>query len=187
MDYPDFEAIVVDDGSVTPEALAHIEALKQESFPFPFRVVHQPNRYLGAARNTGARNAVGEWVVFLDDDNCLFPDAIRRFVQAVRYSGADIVTGAMRCWETLEAPTPADAEGYQFYFLGNAFPIGSVRNVFGDATAIVRKSVFDTVQFHEHFGLTFEDWLFYANAALKGFKIVSMPEITHWYRVLPNS
>jgi glycosyltransferase involved in cell wall biosynthesis len=58
---------VVDDGSTddTPTVLAR--------YGGRVRVHRQPNGGIGRARNTGARLATGEYVVYLDSDDLLFP------------------------------------------------------------------------------------------------------------------
>src|SRR2546425_8696487 len=58
--YPDYEVIVVDDGSTdtTP-------AIAQE---YRCRLIRTPNRGLASARNTGLAAATGEIVAYLDDD-----------------------------------------------------------------------------------------------------------------------
>jgi GT2 family glycosyltransferase len=61
LDYPDYEAIVVDDGS--SDATAEIAA----RFP-GVRLIRTPNRGLSAARNSGLEAASGELVAYLDDD-----------------------------------------------------------------------------------------------------------------------
>ena len=63
-----FEVVVVDDGSDPP--LAPVD-----DSPLAVRVVHQPDRGFGLARarNTGARVAAGEILVFLDCD--MMPEA----------------------------------------------------------------------------------------------------------------
>jgi GT2 family glycosyltransferase len=61
LDYPDYEAIVVDDGST--DATAEIVA----RFP-NVRLIRTPNRGLSAARNSGLEAASGEIVAYLDDD-----------------------------------------------------------------------------------------------------------------------
>jgi len=64
VDYPDYEVIVVDDGSK--------DATSQIAREYGFRVISTENRGLSSARNTGMRAATGEIVAYLDDD--AFPD-----------------------------------------------------------------------------------------------------------------
>jgi GT2 family glycosyltransferase len=60
LEYPDFEVIVVDDGSSDATA-----AIASE---YDVRLIRQENQGLGAARNTGWQAATGEIVAFTDDD-----------------------------------------------------------------------------------------------------------------------
>jgi len=62
LNYPDYEVILVDDGS-TSQASAEIAA----QFP-SVRYIRQDNQGLSAARNTGIAAATGEVVAFTDDD-----------------------------------------------------------------------------------------------------------------------
>jgi O-antigen biosynthesis protein len=62
--YPDYEVIVVDDGSSDRTA--------EVAGRFDVRLISTPNRGLSSARNTGLAAATGEIVAYLDDD--AFPD-----------------------------------------------------------------------------------------------------------------
>ena len=64
LDYPDFEVIVVNDGST--------DATAQIASAYPFRVIDEENQGLSCARNTGIEAATGEIVAFIDDD--AYPD-----------------------------------------------------------------------------------------------------------------
>src|SRR5213595_1054677 len=64
--YPNYEVIVVNDGSTDETA-----SLAQE---FPFRLISTENRGLSAARNTGYQEATGEIVAYIDDDASPDPD-----------------------------------------------------------------------------------------------------------------
>lgn len=68
-DYKNIEIIVVDDGS------ADDTKLQAEKFP-GVKYVHQQNQGLSAARNTGIANSKGEYLVFLDADDWLAPNAV---------------------------------------------------------------------------------------------------------------
>jgi glycosyltransferase involved in cell wall biosynthesis len=73
LDYPDFEVIVVDDGSADETA-----AIAEEA---GFRVIRTTNRGLGEARNTGWRVSRGDIIAFVDDD--AYPD--RHWLQYLAY------------------------------------------------------------------------------------------------------
>jgi glycosyltransferase involved in cell wall biosynthesis len=81
--FKDIELLVVDDGSTDPETLACLAAL-----PPDIRVVHQENRGLPAARNTGMRLARGRYVMPLDCDDRLEPTMIAACVEAAERTGA---------------------------------------------------------------------------------------------------
>jgi glycosyltransferase involved in cell wall biosynthesis len=70
----DFEWLVVDDGSTdgTPALLRDLRARA----PFPLRVVAQANGGKHVALNAGSDAAAGEWVLILDSDDALVPDAL---------------------------------------------------------------------------------------------------------------
>jgi glycosyltransferase involved in cell wall biosynthesis len=68
--FPDYEVIVVNDGSPDTPALERV-ILKYES---RIRYIKQENRGLAGARNTGIRLARGEFLAFLDSDDIWLPD-----------------------------------------------------------------------------------------------------------------
>lgn len=77
--YTPIEIVVIDDGSNAPETLALLARLAGE-----VRLVRQANGGLPAARNSGFREAAGEFVLPLDADDWLEPDAVTSLVQALR-------------------------------------------------------------------------------------------------------
>jgi GT2 family glycosyltransferase len=66
LNYPDYEVIVVNDGSTDRSAEIAAE--------FDVRLISTENRGLSAARNTGMEAATGEIVVYIDDDAYPDPD-----------------------------------------------------------------------------------------------------------------
>ena len=63
--FQDFEIVIVDDGSKDHTK----EILKEYSDNFKIKYVYQNNAGVCAARNTGAKQAEGEFLIFLDSDD----------------------------------------------------------------------------------------------------------------------
>jgi len=187
-DYSNFEVVLVDDGSTRPEAIEFLKNLEPEFTRRNWQIVRQANSYLGAARNAGARHARGEYLMFMDDDNFAKPHEISTFVRAALNSGAEILTSAMDVFVGADAPSASTKPKARWIFLGPAAATGAIRNCFGDANGFIRKDTFWRIGgFTEDYGVTHEDWEFYARAVLKGCRMETMPESLFWYRTAEQS
>jgi glycosyltransferase involved in cell wall biosynthesis len=73
-DYDDFEVVIVNDGSTdkSAEIVKRIEDSR-------IRLIEQENGGPSKARNTGVKNAKGDWIVFLDADDEFLPRALSIF------------------------------------------------------------------------------------------------------------
>jgi hypothetical protein len=96
------EIVVVDDGS--PDNVGEVAA----RYP-GVRCLRQPNGGLAAARNAGLEEASGEFVLFLDSDDRLLPEAIGRGLEELRADPeAMMAAGTWQLIGEAGEPLPAD-------------------------------------------------------------------------------
>lgn len=89
----DLEVLLIDDGS-TDGSGELCEALAKEDSRV--RVIHQENKGLGGARNTGIQAAKGEWLLLVDSDDWIEPETLEKCLEAGERENADMVMFAMR-------------------------------------------------------------------------------------------
>lgn len=138
--YRDFELIVVNDGSDdgTEQVLA--------AFGDRLRLISKPNGGLSSARNAGIAAASGEFVAFLDTDDCWLPGKLERQVQLME-SRSELALNSTAAW--LEGPDGSRigiwsckngcGSALENIFKTNAYVAGS------GSTVMVRRSLFGRV------------------------------------------
>jgi len=96
----DFELIVIDDGS-SDDSAAVVAGFAQR-----LRYQYQPNSGVSRARNHGAELARGEWLAFLDCDDCYFPDRLARHATLIEQQpGLDFLVGGFESRDPDGKPT----------------------------------------------------------------------------------
>jgi glycosyltransferase involved in cell wall biosynthesis len=89
--FKSFEVIVVNDyGSSAQSVIADFPSEQIRYFE------HEENRGLGAARNTGIRNANGKYIAVLDDDDLFYPHHFETAAQVLSEAVPVIYTDAVR-------------------------------------------------------------------------------------------
>lgn len=88
--YENIEIILVDDGS--PDncpGMCDEFALEDNRI----RVIHQNNKGLSAARNSGLKICTGKYILFVDSDDFINVNTIKRWVELLERENADLVVG----------------------------------------------------------------------------------------------
>lgn len=101
--YADLEILLVDDGS--PDRCPALCDAWAEKDP-RIKVIHREHGGLSAARNSGIDAAMGEFLLFVDSDDLLEPDAVRRAVDAQRQQDADLVIFNLTYVDEANRPLP---------------------------------------------------------------------------------
>ncbi|MEX6689659.1 glycosyltransferase [Danxiaibacter flavus] len=137
--YPHFEIVVVDDGSTD-----HTKAVATNYREVKY--VWQENQGLAAARNTGAKESSGKYLVFLDADDWLYKDALQQQVTAMLANpesmavagGHDKIDVDGKIIPEDHGPV-VDADHYLHLLKGNFIGM--------HAAVMYRREVFDTLQY----------------------------------------
>ena len=140
--YSDIEIIVVDDGS-SDNTLDVVSGFKESRIKY---IKHSENKGACAARNTGIRAAVGEYIMLNDSDDLSSTDRVEKQLNALRRFGADICFGKYRrhgFGKRYSQEFPDLEDGIQEGKLLRS------RNYVSATTLMAKKSVFEEVQFDE--------------------------------------
>jgi glycosyltransferase involved in cell wall biosynthesis len=170
------EVIIVDDGSSEPETTRILNEVAEADHC----VVAQPNRGLGAARNTGIRLAKGEFILPLDSDNRLRDVYLNEGVSLLKnnpsigviYTDAEYFGERSGRWHVPD-----------FNLLS------LIRENFIDSCALYRKKLWEEVGgYDENMPLMgWEDWDLWLRVTLHGGHFVHLPKIGFDYRVRRDS
>lgn len=92
--YKNIEIIIVDDGS--PDKCPQIcDAWKSKDSRI--QVIHKKNGGLSSARNMGIHMATGEYILFVDSDDCIVSDACEKLYAYA--NGVDLVVAEATIYE----------------------------------------------------------------------------------------
>jgi len=98
--YENLEIIIIDDGSTDGSGRVCDEYAKQDE---RIIVIHQDNRGLSAARNTGLDLMTGDIVAFLDSDDSYHPDFVETMLNVMIADKADIVICEYKICDSLSS------------------------------------------------------------------------------------
>ena len=102
------EVVLVDDGSTDNS----LETCASYLSNVDLVSIKQENKGPGGARNTGIQAASGEYILFLDGDDFLLPDAFKSIMEMLEREQPDILFGRYYRW--LEQKGLLKAKGYSF-------------------------------------------------------------------------
>lgn len=169
------EVICVDDGS-TDGSGEILEEFSRHSTPSActFKILHQQNLGVSAARNVALEQARGEWIAFVDADDTVDADWFVKMMAHATKEVDWVHADSAYCFEGCGSTT-GDGRSYRT-ILRDGWPFLNV----------VRREVVGTMRFPV--GMRFkEDVIFFTALALKNPRIAWVKETGYDYRRHPGS
>lgn len=183
--YHNLEIILVDDGSTDESGAVCDEYAKKDS---RIKVFHQPNSGQAVARNTGLDHAAGSRIAFVDSDDFICMEFMKRMLDTAFRYDADIV----HCrWQVggadhIDVPDKGEVtvysgiECYTNYFTLQKLPALENVNI-----KLYRAALFDDLRFIP--GRILEDLAIMHHLFKKADKVAYLNETLYYYYQSPES
>ena len=186
--YKNLEVILVDDASTDGSGEFCDEFCKQDE---RFRVIHHAqNTGVSGPRNTGLKNAHGEYIYFLDGDDYIHVKAIEALVDAIKETGLELAVFDLQRTDSLNndihrprEKKPVEivpAEKMVFEMLAYVDLRWCVA-----WNKLYKKSLIDGLFFNDYYSIQDQD--FNIRVYQKIEKAAFVPEQLYWYYQNPNS
>lgn len=190
-DYENTEIIIVDDRG-TDNSMKLVEKLVKNSLRDIVILKHEYNKGLSAARNTGIRQATGDYVFFLDSDDYMEPYCISILVKTARsYLGTEMIYGSSQSLSGSYIPENIVDRHDLNEFYDNSKQIKRMMLKYNELPLCVWNRLIKRSWLLKHNlffkeGIIFEDlhWNFYAAKYITC--IALCKKTTHYYRSNPN-
>lgn len=181
--YKNLEIIIVDDGSKDNSGSICDEYKNKDN---RIIVVHQENKGLSGARNTGLDLATGKYIMFMDSDDTFDLTACEKLYNYIEKTNADYVVGNYINMDedgTLWANPVFDKSKYVEFKLSIEDYTHSFYTMnSGVWNKIFRKSFLDELQIKFVERVPAEDAIFTTYCFIKSKNVYYMPEIVYNYR-----
>ena len=180
------EIIVVDDGSSIDPSKPPREGEASCFSPFTGELegvfIRQEQAGLSVARNTGIANARGQYIQFVDADDCLIPFAYEAVIEQVRKEEADVVMFKMMA---SSQPSPKERKmssgNSPLLWRGRGRLFLQHRNLRAAAWGYAfKREILGDLRFYP--GLLHEDELFTPQLFLKAESLVELDVKAYFYR-----
>ena len=179
--YPNFEVVLVNDGSPDTEALE--EAIR--SYGERLIYIRQENRGPSGARNTAIRAARGKYIACLDSDDIYLPEHLARLVPLLEeraldlvYSDSDFVRNGMHVGRAFERQPQSPPVTFEKL-------LSEECGVTTSAMVASRQAIMDAGLFDEHYRRC-EDFDLWVRMSFRGAKMDLLRQVGIEHRLLAD-
>lgn len=187
----DYEVICIDDCS--PDGSKQIVQDYQKLHPNLVLIEHEENKGLGGARNTGMKAAKGEYLWFIDSDDCIRINCLKELIDICETDALDVL---MFNFERIDSKNKVVNREIVFKDSGVYSGIDYIKNIWGNEFAyhlgFVWRNIYKTdylrdksMLFPEH--VYWEDTAFMPKALFYAKKVHSVKDVYYQYRINPAS
>ena len=174
--YKDIEIICVNDGSTDSSRSILLEYSKKD---YRIKIINKENGGLSSARNAGLKNAIGEYIGFVDSDDWCAPTMFEKLLQALTIEKVDIVFSNVSLYDEIN-------QKYKRYLDDSVFSSCS-ENIFFNTpkmacNKIYRREIFEKNRIRFLMGAIYEDEFFFLDVCKTKPAISSVNENLYFYR-----
>lgn len=169
-----FCVVAVDDGSTDASG----SILDRYAFHENLRIIHQENRGYSGARNRALETICGQYVMFVDSDDILPPNAVEALMQPALQHDTDLVAGGYTRFSEHQTIETVQYSGTVCQVPSHTIPGYTCMKV-------IRAGLLEKFQFPV--GFLFEDTVLSRLLFPLCQSAYTVPEIVYRYRVHPNS
>jgi len=180
--YKNIEVILVDDGSTDNSGSILDEYANKEDY---FRVIHQSNQGVSAARNAALEIATGDYIGFVDSDDSFMPGMFEEFISIADKTDADIIQSiGFLCNNKPQIHNSSIYEFNNDEARDEFFTIGKIRPSLW--LGIIKRELISDVRFPSHIH-HWEDYAFIAVMVSRANKVVVTSNCYYLYRIREGS
>jgi len=190
--YTDVEIVLVDDGSPDKCPMICDEWAQKDG---RIKVIHQENKGLSGARNTGMDAAKGDYITFIDSDDFVEPTYIERLYNALQENEDCSIASCSCCQYVNGEVKPISYDSWRFNetrfiepedYAERMLLMKSQHTAWGK---LFKASILKNIRFRE--GYNNEDILFaldfFPQVERENIRTVEIPDQLYYYRYRPGS